>query len=128
MGVRAGTDITGFGLAGHVVQMARASDVSVEIDVRTLPTLEGAIDLLKAEVLNRAHRTNLRYVENEVDFAGTPQEYRWLTLDPQTSGGILFSVSEGQANEALAAVRRKFPRSSIVGRVMKSADSRVRFT
>jgi selenide,water dikinase len=128
LGVRAGTDITGFGLAGHLVQMARASEVSVEIDVRSLPTLEGAIDLLKAEVLNRAHRTNLRYVEKEVDFTSTPQEYRWLTLDPQTSGGILFSVSEERAHEALSAVRRKFPRSSIVGRVMKSVDSRVRFT
>ena len=66
--ITAGTDITGFGPAGHLVQMARASKVSLEIDTASLPTLDGALDLLRAEVLNRAHRTNLRYVEKEVDF------------------------------------------------------------
>lgn len=108
--------------------MARASDVSVEINVKSLPTLDGALDLLKAEVLNRAHRTNLRYVEKEVDFGTVPPEYRWLTLDPQTSGGILFAVAKEKANSALAAVRRKFPRSEMVGTVLKSGNSRLRLT
>lgn len=127
LGIRAGTDVTGFGLAGHLVQMARASHVSVEVNANKLPTLEGALELLKAEVLNRAHRTNLRYVESEVDFGGVPQEYRWLALDPQTSGGILFAVSQDKADEALAAVRQQFPRSSIIGRVLKSEKARLRF-
>ena len=118
--IAAGTDITGFGLAGHLVQMARASKVSLEIDTASLPTLDGALDLLRAEVLNRAHRTNLRYVEKEVDFGSVSQELRWLTLDPQTSGGLLFSVSETNADRALAAVRAKFPRSAVVGRVVKA--------
>lgn len=124
--VLAGTDITGFGLAGHVVQMARASDVTVEINAKSLPYLDGALDLLKAEVLNRAHRTNLRYIESEVDFGTVPQEYRWLTVDPQTSGGILFAVAEPHANAALAAVQSKFARSAIVGRVLKRGDHRLR--
>lgn len=126
LNVNAGTDITGFGLAGHLVQMARASGVTIDINVRALPTLDGALDLLKSEVLNRAHRTNLRYVESEVDFGDVPQEFRWLTLDPQTSGGILFAIGEGQAQEALAEVRRKFPRSEIVGKVVESVGTRVR--
>ena len=120
--ITAGTDITGFGLAGHLVQMARASKVSLEIDTASLPTLDGALDLLRADVLNRAHRTNIRYVEKEVDFGTVSQEFRWLTLDPQTSGGLLFSVSETNADRALAAVRAKFPRAAVVGRVVKSGE------
>ena len=120
--IAAGTDITGFGLAGHLVQMARASKVSLEIDTASLPNLDGALDLLRADVLNRAHRTNIRYVEKEVDFGTVSQEFRWLTLDPQTSGGLLFSVSETNADRALAAVRAKFPRAAVVGRVVKSGE------
>ena len=124
--ITAGTDITGFGLAGHLVQMARASKVSLEIDTASLPNLDGALDLLRAEVLNRAHRTNLRYVEKEVDFGSVSQELRWLTLDPQTSGGLLFSVSETNADRALAAVRAKFPHAAVVGRVVKAGEFALR--
>jgi selenide,water dikinase len=123
--IQGGTDITGFGLAGHLVQMARASDVSIEVQVKQLPTLTGALDLLKAEVLNRAHHTNLRYVESEVNFGGVANEYRWLTLDPQTSGGLLFAVSEHEAERALGAVRKQFPHSAVIGRVVKSNESRL---
>jgi selenide,water dikinase len=129
--VSAATDVTGFGLAGHVLQMARASRVSVEITVTNLPMLQGAMDLLRSEILNRAHRTNLRYVEPEVDFSDIPAEYRWATLDPQTSGGILFAVPAEQAQLALDRVRRRFPHSSMVGRVVQElragGEKRVHF-
>jgi selenide, water dikinase len=124
--ISAGTDITGFGLAGHLVQMARASGVSIEIQTAVIPTLTGALDLLRADVLNRAHRTNLRYVEKEVDFGSVAQEYRWLTLDPQTSGGIVFAVAERDHKQALAAVQAKFPRSAVIGRVTGSAEHRLK--
>jgi selenide, water dikinase len=125
--ISAGTDITGFGIAGHLVQMARASGVTVEINTGTLPALEGALDLLRAEVLNRAHRTNLRYVEKEVDFGTVAQEFKWLTLDPQTSGGIVFAVAEKDQSRALAAVKNKFPRSTVIGRVLQESEFRLKF-
>ena len=124
--ITAGTDITGFGIAGQLVQMARASGVSVEINTAALPVLEGALDLLRAEVLNRAHRTNLRYVEKEVDFGTVSQEFKWLTLDPQTSGGIVFAVSEKDHLRALSAVEAKFPSSAVVGRVLKESEYRLK--
>ena len=124
--ISAGTDITGFGIAGHLVQMARASGVTIEMNTAALPTLEGALDLLRAEVLNRAHRTNLRYVEKEVDFGTVAQELRWLTLDPQTSGGIVFAVAEKDHLRALAAVKNKFPRSAVIGRVTQESKFRLK--
>ena len=124
--IKAGTDITGFGLAGHLVQMARASSVTVEVNTAALPFLEGALDLLRAEVLNRAHRTNLRYVEKEVDFGAVTQDLKWLTLDPQTSGGIVFAICEKDQAQALAAVKNKFPRSAVIGRVLKESEYRLK--
>jgi selenide,water dikinase len=123
--ISAATDITGFGLAGHVLQMARASGVSVNIEVNALPALEGAMDLLRAEILNRAHRTNLKYVQDEVDFGSITPAERWLTVDPQTSGGILLAVPEQQADRALATIRTKFPRSAIIGNVGPIKDKKL---
>jgi selenide,water dikinase len=123
--IRAATDITGFGLAGHLVQMARASGVSISIQASALPALEGAVQLLKDEVLNRAHRTNRRYVENEVDFEQVPAHLQWLMLDPQTSGGILFAVDEAQAADALKAVCSVFKRAAVVGDVISASSKRL---
>ncbi len=122
------TDITGFGLAGHVLQMARASAVTVEIDTQELPVLSGTMELLQAEVLNRAHRTNMRYVEDEVDFGSVTQAHRWLTVDPQTSGGILLAVPEHSAEHVLSLVRTKFPRSTFIGRVRSKGPKKLVFS
>ena len=115
--IHAATDVTGFGLAGHGLQMARASNVAIEVDTRKLPVLAGALDLLREGVLNRAHRTNLRYVEGETTYHNVSEEYRWLTLDPQTSGGLLLAVSESDADSVLNALQAKFPDSAVIGRV-----------
>ena len=115
--IHAATDVTGFGLAGHGIQMARASNVHIEFDTKKLPTLPGALELLRQGVLNRAHRTNLRYVEAEVDFTDVAEEYRWLALDPQTSGGLLLAVSESDAHAILKTLSVKFPQSSVIGKV-----------
>jgi selenide,water dikinase len=123
--IRAATDITGFGLAGHLTQLARASRVSARIDAGKVPSLEGALGLLSDGVLNRAHRTNLRYVEQEVDFGQIPEALRWLLLDPQTSGGILFAVAPEKASDALKAVSRKFHRAAIIGEVVAEGSKRI---
>jgi selenide,water dikinase len=123
--IRAATDITGFGLAGHLTQMARASRVSARIDAGKVPSLEGALGLLSDGVLNRAHRTNLRYVEQEVDFGQISEALRWLLLDPQTSGGILFAVAPEKASDALKAVSGKFHRAAIIGEVVAEDAKRI---
>jgi selenide,water dikinase len=126
--IHAATDITGFGLAGHLLQMMRASGASAEIDVHALPAIEGAIALLKEQVLNKAHRTNSRYVGDFVHYDQVPDELRWLTVDPQTSGGLLLSVDEKDAKEIVQSLRSRFPKVSAIGRVKaESGERRIEF-
>ncbi|HTL12546.1 MAG TPA: selenide, water dikinase SelD [Bdellovibrionota bacterium] len=121
--VHAATDVTGFGLAGHALQMAQASHVSFQIRASALPALPGAMECLKNKVLNKAHRTNLAYAEGKVDYkSGVSEERRWLTLDPQTSGGLLLAVPLNQAQPALAALRKRFASAMVIGDVSSAGQ------
>lgn len=124
--INAATDITGFGLAGHGLQMARASGVSFEIELGSLPVLPGALDLLRKKVLNRAHKTNWDYVQEEIELAKPEEEWKWLVTDPQTSGGLLLSVPREWAVGALEKLRIAFPATAIVGKVVDPAKTRKR--
>jgi len=115
--VHAATDITGFGLAGHSLQMAQASGCAFEISMSALPTIDGAKECLKAEMLNRAHRTNAEYAEGKVVYRDLDEIGRWLTVDPQTSGGLLLSIPASQGSRALARLRERFPSAAIIGKV-----------
>jgi selenide,water dikinase len=124
--IHAATDITGFGLAGHALQMARASGVCFEIYTSKLPVLLGARECLQNEMTNRAHKTNMDYVQNEVEFHPSVDTIdRLLTVDAQTSGGLLLSVAKIDAAKILSAIRGQFPCSSIIGEVaaMNNSDS-----
>jgi selenide,water dikinase len=116
--IQGATDITGFGLAGHALQMAQASGVRFELNAWKLPVLLGARECLRNEMLNRAHRTNLSYVTAETDFEAASEEDQWLSVDPQTSGGLLLSVPEQDADRVLLKLRSRFPLASIIGRVL----------
>jgi selenide,water dikinase len=92
-GVRCATDITGFGLAGHLFNVARASGVGIEIDSSALPLLPGVERLVGMEMLTGGARKNEAFLEGSLSFAdGVPKWMREVVLDPQTSGGLaLFS-------------------------------------
>lgn len=115
--VRAATDVTGFGLAGHGLQMARASGVTLDFFVQALPVLEGALNCLEMNILNRAHHTNAEYVRDSVDYNSISDMLRWLTVDPQTSGGLLLAVAAEEAAGMVTALRQRFPLAACVGRV-----------
>jgi len=127
--VNAATDITGFGLAGHAMQMCQAGQVSFKIETSKLPSIVGARECLEKEVLNRAHRTNLKYVENQVEFADevSPAD-RWLTVDPQTSGGLLLLIPKDQSSSALQKLLRNFPDSAIIGEVHPWSSKSIYFS
>jgi selenide,water dikinase len=116
--VHAATDVTGFGLAGHGLQMAQASDVAFAIDLAALPVLPGAAVCLETGVLNRAHHSNAAYVSPHVRYDTATDVQRWLSVDPQTSGGLLLAVAREDAERALARLRSRFPAVSTVGRVV----------
>ena len=125
--VRAATDITGFGLAGHALKMARASNVTIEISIKNVPLLEGAYRLVDEGCLPGASFRNLDYVEKDL-FTGPDIDYnlKMLSLDAQTSGGILMSVNESISGELLEQlVAGGCPDSAIIGKVIKRGDSHI---
>ena len=115
--VNAATDITGFGLCGHSMQMAQASHKRFVIEASRLPAIEGAIACLEDGSLNKAHYSNQEYVKEGVMFRDVSDATRWLCLDAQTSGGLLLSVPAEQGERAIQALRERFPMVAIIGKV-----------
>jgi selenide, water dikinase len=93
LGVRCATDITGFGLAGHLFNVARSSEVGIEIDAGSLPLLPNLKELVEADMLGGGATTNESFVGDAISFADdVPDWLRKVVFDPQTSGGLaLFS-------------------------------------
>ena len=90
--VNACTDITGFGLLGHCVEMAVASDVTFEINVKDIAYFEDAISYAKMGLVPAGAYKNRGYSGKQVDMSQVEEHYVDLLYDPQTSGGLLISV------------------------------------
>ncbi len=89
-GARAATDVTGFGLLGHLLSMLRSSGLGARLDVGGVPLLEGARDAVREDFVSGGSRRNLEWVRPELDVAGSVTEDDLLLLaDAQTSGGLL---------------------------------------
>jgi selenide,water dikinase len=117
-GVRCATDITGFGLLGHALHIAKASHLTVEFDVASLPVLPGVMALLRAGCIPGGAFCNQAYIESHTVFAaGLPYEQKMLCLDPQTSGGLLFSIGEEHADTCLGDLRAAGCPAAVVGRL-----------
>jgi len=104
--VSACTDITGFGLLGHLLEMTTASSVEAEIWADAVPALDEALDWARAGFVPGGTRDNLDHVSPMVRWdEAIPEIVRLLLCDAQTSGGLLISLPEGQTAELLAALR-----------------------
>jgi selenide, water dikinase len=88
-GVRCATDVTGFGLLGHLFKLARASGVGAVVHRSAVPLIEGAADALRAGYIPGGSRRNLDWVRPHADLAGVAEEDLLLLADAQTSGGLL---------------------------------------
>ncbi|MGI3776049.1 MAG: selenide, water dikinase SelD [Janthinobacterium lividum] len=102
-GVVAATDVTGFGLAGHLGEMLRASGVDAEVWLGAVPVLEGALETAGAGLLSSLHAGNERLGAAGVRGGGGVR--RALLFDPQTSGGLLAGVAAERAEACVAALR-----------------------
>ena len=119
-GVHAITDVTGFGLAGHALEMARGSGCTVQIDWPNVPLLAGVRELAAQGMVTGASGRNWagygQDVQLPADFA--PQDQALLS-DPQTSGGLLVACSPDSVDQVLATFRNQgFEQATVVGRVM----------
>ena len=88
-GVKAATDVTGFGLLGHLFKMARASGVSAVIDHTAVPHVDGADEALRDGFISGGSRRNLDWVRPHLSADGVSEEDLILLADAQTSGGLL---------------------------------------
>ncbi len=105
-GVHAATDVTGFGLIGHLVEMVRASDVDVTVAVDRVPLLDGARETVALGIFSSLQPQNvrLRRAIRELETVAKHPLYP-LLFDPQTSGGLLAAVPLGEAERCIAALR-----------------------
>ena len=113
------TDVTGFGLLGHALEMARASKTSVEIRASDLPLLDGALDSVKAGILSTLYPDNLRSKRAiaNLDTASKLDPFP-LLFDPQTAGGLFAGVAPDRATACLNQLRQNgYPHAAIIGGV-----------
>lgn len=105
--VHAATDVTGFGLAGHGLEIARASGVTLRIDSSSVLVFDEALDMYRRGVTTGVNRSNMQSIEGHGRFQSSlPNEIKELLVDPQTSGGLLVSLPVEEAPGALAALQQ----------------------
>lgn len=120
-GVHAMTDVTGFGLLGHLLEVCRASGVAAEVDSVQVPLLPQALQLLQRGCVTGASNRNWASYGTEVRFAeGVAAHWQPLLTDPQTSGGLLVSCAPEAVDAVLACFRDAgFAQAAVVGRLGK---------
>ena len=118
-GARAATDVTGFGLLGHLVEMVRASDVDVGLALDRIPVLDGARATIARGVFSSLQPQNvrLRRAIADLDAVSAHPDYP-LLFDPQTAGGLLAAVPAARAKACVAELRRAgYEQAAVIGRV-----------
>ncbi len=127
-GVRAATDVTGFGLLGHLAEMAVQSRVTAEIWAEEVPLFKGVLDLARKGVVSGAVERNREYAMRFVTKApDVGEEWEAVLLDPQTSGGLLLAVSRARAAGLLKRLAaRGIASARIIGRIAESSEGAIR--
>ncbi|MBL0352797.1 MAG: selenide, water dikinase SelD [Dechloromonas sp.] len=124
-GATACTDLTGFGLLGHLVEMTRASGVDAELELAALPLLDGAVDTIKAGIFSSLQPANVRLrraLRNPEGFVDNPRHS--LLFDPQTAGGLLASVPAESVEACLTALRALgYDKAARIGRILAHGEA-----
>ena len=119
LGVRCATDVTGFGLLGHASHIARASSVTLRIDVSRVPLLAGVREAVRSGVRTGGAERNAAYLANLVSWGDVSDDDRAILVDPQTSGGLLAAVPADRVAEYLSTV----PGAAEIGEVLPPGES-----
>lgn len=129
-GVRCATDITGFGLLGHALEIATASGVALEISASSVPILDAARHYGEQGFFPGGSKANRKYVEPSVDFEpGVKELDRALLCDAVTSGGLLIACPPEQVDALQEELERvQTPSQHVIGRVLPGPSGRIRVT
>lgn len=126
IGVRAATDVTGYGVLGHLGNLLHQSGVAAEITADAPPILPGVLELIQAGHISAGAKRNLKDSAAQVDFDKTREESKMILADPQTSGGLLMSVPAEHANRLMELLRDDAPSATIIGRVTEGTPGMIR--
>jgi len=117
--------VTGFGLLGHLVEMAKPSEVDVELELQALPLLDGALDCVRNGIFSSLQPQNVRLrraIRGDAN-GGRESEILPLIFDPQTAGGLLATVPEAEAANCVDTLRKAgYPTAAIVGSILPQSN------
>ncbi len=124
-GANACTDVTGFGLLGHLVEMTRSSGKSVTLNLNNFPIMEGALEMIETGIFSSLQEQNVRLRRAIKDPGELTQHKHFpLLFDPQTSGGLLAAIPANNADACLAElIKSGYPTSVVIGEVTDDAES-----
>lgn len=126
-GIKAATDVTGFGLLGHLYEMAAASDVQVEVYAEQVPFMAGALEYAGLGLIPAGAYSNRDYLENKVVYTGpVDANRRDLLFSPETAGGLLTAVPEAAEEAFLQSMAARDCRAYKIGRVTASTFAPIR--
>lgn len=121
----AATDVTGFGVAGHLLEMCRASGVGARVMLGRLPVYEGAREMFEEGITSSLQPSNLRLRRSVANFGEAADDPAFpLLFDPQTAGGLLAAVPEGNADKCVRELMEAgYERAQVIGRVLQCEEA-----
>ena len=126
VGVSAATDVTGFGLLGHLREMLMASGLAARVDATRVPVIDGVRDLIADGMVAGGTVRNHAFVAPDVDWAGLAEDEQLLLADAQTSGGLLIAVDPSRAGALVTALQRRgTPAAAVIGHTVEGAPGTV---
>jgi selenide, water dikinase len=125
--IRGATDITGFGLAGHALKMARSSNVSLNLNMNEVPLIGKTYDLADEGCIPGASFRNLEYAEKDSDFgSGMDYNLKMIAFDAQTSGGLLMCASQDSTDRILDELKGAgLTSAAVIGNVREPGEKLV---
>jgi selenide,water dikinase len=125
--VTTATDVTGFGLMGHLAEMVSQSGVTAEVYADCVPLFDDVLDFVKLEMISGAVERNREYAESYVtNDAQVGSEWETVLYDPQTSGGLLMAVKEEKKEEILRRLKEKgVENAEVIGKIVEKSNGRI---
>ena len=122
--IHAATDITGFGLSGHGLEMAEGSGVRLEIELAKVPIMREALAMYEKGMTTGVNKLNRAQVEPKSRFeADVPDWHLEIVFDPQTSGGLMVALPEDQAESLVANLHDAgLGKAAVIGRAVEAGD------
>lgn len=124
--VHACTDVTGFGLLGHASEMAKGSNVEIRISYKDVPVLPRVRELAESGAVPGGTKNNFNHLKDAVSYPDSMDQIdKWILCDAVTSGGLLISVADDDADNLLANLQKKRVEAHIIGEVIEGQEGHI---